>query len=72
MHDVEFNGLNQVITKSLPPWHELRAAGLVRHMSITQLPLAQLRYINRLGAGRHRRNRAFLLPLLPQRQFTLR
>jgi aryl-alcohol dehydrogenase-like predicted oxidoreductase len=52
VHDVEFSDLNQVIAETLPALHELKAAGVVRHVGITGLPLDQLRYIiDRVPAG---------------------
>ncbi|RZK60023.1 MAG: aldo/keto reductase [Hymenobacter sp.] len=45
VHDVEFADLDQVIHETIPALHALRAAGKVRYVGITGLPLAQLRYI---------------------------
>lgn len=52
VHDVEFSDLDQVIAETLPALHALKEAGKVRHVGITGLPLAKLRYIiDRVPAG---------------------
>ena len=39
-HDIEFGDLRQVATETLPALAKLRAAGRIRHIGITGLPLA--------------------------------
>ena len=52
VHDVEFADLEQVIHETIPALHALKAAGKVRYVGITGLPLAKLRYIlDRVPAG---------------------
>lgn len=45
VHDIEFSDLDQVIKETLPALHELKEKGLVRHVGITGLPLAKLKYV---------------------------
>lgn len=52
VHDVEFADLEQVIHETIPALHALKAAGKVRYIGITGLPLAKLRYVlDRVPAG---------------------
>jgi aryl-alcohol dehydrogenase-like predicted oxidoreductase len=52
VHDVEFADLEQVIHETIPALHALKAAGKVRYVGITGLPLVKLRYIlDRVPAG---------------------
>ncbi|MFD1874815.1 aldo/keto reductase [Hymenobacter bucti] len=52
VHDVEFADLEQVIHETIPALHALKAAGKVRYIGITGLPLAKLHYIlDRVPAG---------------------
>ncbi|NWJ49537.1 MAG: aldo/keto reductase [Bacteroidetes bacterium] len=45
VHDIEFSNLDQVINETLPALHEIKAKGLARHVGITGLPLAKLKYV---------------------------
>lgn len=45
VHDIEFSDLDQVINETLPALHEIKEKGLARHVGITGLPLAKLKYV---------------------------
>ena len=45
VHDIEFSDLDQVINETLPALHEMKEKGLARHVGITGLPLAKLKYV---------------------------
>ncbi len=45
VHDVEFSDMNQVVQKTLPALVELREKGIVGHVGITDLQLANLKWV---------------------------
>ncbi|KAG2486769.1 hypothetical protein HYH03_014568 [Edaphochlamys debaryana] len=51
-HDIEFGDLDQIVSETLPALAALKAAGLVRHVGVTGLPLAALQYVlDRVAPG---------------------
>lgn len=45
VHDIEFADLHQVAGETLPALHELKQKGIVEHVGITDLQLANLRWV---------------------------
>ena len=45
VHDVEFSDMNQVVQETLPALVELREKGIVGHVGITDLQLANLKWV---------------------------
>lgn len=51
-HDIEFADLSQIVNETLPALHQLKAAGKVRHVGITGLPLKIFpAVIDQVGSG---------------------
>jgi aryl-alcohol dehydrogenase-like predicted oxidoreductase len=52
VHDIEFSDMNVVVNETLPALAELRTQGVVRHVGITDLQLANLKWVlDRTPAG---------------------